>query len=65
LVLAVSIHAPTRGATKQSFFDDAALDVSIHAPTRGATCWYLRCSCILFCFNPRAHEGRDLLSGAK
>ena len=35
--LAVSIHAPTRGATADSDFADLDLEVSIHAPTRGAT----------------------------
>ena len=34
---AVSIHAPTRGATQQSGSLPAQQDVSIHAPTRGAT----------------------------
>ena len=33
----VSIHAPTRGATKGAF-RLRLLIVSIHAPTRGATC---------------------------
>ena len=34
----VSIHAPTRGATKSKYKDKAQQKVSIHAPTRGATC---------------------------
>ncbi len=34
---AVSIHAPTRGATPAMRFRRATPDVSIHAPTRGAT----------------------------
>ena len=33
----VSIHAPTRGATRVLVYDDANPTVSIHAPTRGAT----------------------------
>ena len=34
----VSIHAPTRGATKCPALGAFKVDVSIHAPTRGATC---------------------------
>ena len=34
--------------------------VSIHAPTRGATSWGFRLWTVFPCFNPRAHEGRDL-----
>ena len=33
--------------------------VSIHAPTRGATVRGDRRSRAIFCFNPRAHTGRD------
>ena len=33
----VSIHAPTRGATRENRLLLVAFDVSIHAPTRGAT----------------------------
>ena len=33
----VSIHAPTRGATKDLYFTQQVWHVSIHAPTRGAT----------------------------
>ena len=36
--MAVSIHAPTRGATENSYADATNyFYVSIHAPTRGAT----------------------------
>ena len=59
---AVSIHAPTRGATVFFFIPVLSHSVSIHAPTRGATLrdvWF----CLwIFCFNPRAHTGRDQLS---
>ena len=34
---AVSIHAPTRGATQGCPFSAVYIAVSIHAPTRGAT----------------------------
>ncbi len=36
-VATVSIHAPTRGATKHDFANGCNTVVSIHAPTRGAT----------------------------
>jgi len=55
----VSIHAPTRGATRTrqlTFFD---LYVSIHAPTRGATLRAAQGRVLGVGFNPRAHEGRD------
>ena len=35
--IVVSIHAPTRGATRYITFPTVDLSVSIHAPTRGAT----------------------------
>ena len=45
--LDISIHAPTRGATKRKgfyiFMDNS---ISIHAPTRGATCNSIRPLCI-------------------
>ena len=34
--------------------------VSIHAPTRGATLFQLCISISRFCFNSRAHKGRDI-----
>ena len=33
----ISIHAPTRGATKSCFNNETPFGISIHAPTRGAT----------------------------
>ena len=56
----VSIHAPTRGATRASPKDARLLSVSIHAPTRGAT-WPSRAGVYPGGrgFNSRAHEGRD------
>ena len=33
----ISIHAPTRGATKKSVDSGDMMSISIHAPTRGAT----------------------------
>ena len=35
--------------------------VSIHAPTRGATISYKTKASLAFCFNPRAHAGRDFV----
>ena len=37
LVVKVSIHAPTRGATIRNLSNLLLFGVSIHAPTRGAT----------------------------
>ena len=59
LLMQVSIHAPTRGATSSDCSSQLIYRVSIHAPTRGATV----CSGFLLIptdgFNPRAHTGRD------
>ncbi len=38
----ISIHAPTRGATKKAILQREKQAISIHAPTRGATCYTLR-----------------------
>ena len=35
--ITISIHAPTRGATKAREIDFVTSFISIHAPTRGAT----------------------------
>ena len=40
LALAISIHAPTRGATKPLIYKALRAIISIHAPTRGATSYY-------------------------
>ena len=37
VILMISIHAPTRGATANKINYIADLKISIHAPTRGAT----------------------------
>ena len=55
----VSIHAPTRGATRNILSNSLLSSVSIHAPTRGATCYLIAVSCTSIGFNPRAHTGRD------
>ena len=61
----ISIHAPTRGATKllQCFVHLNA--ISIHAPTRGAT---INASTLnMWCndFNPRSHKGSDVAIPSK
>ena len=43
---AISIHAPTRGATHTFSTSRHNINISIHAPTRGATVFYF--SCIFF-----------------
>ena len=57
----VSIHAPTRGATTeaQNKYNDAL--VSIHAPTRGATLVTIQLHNSTRSFNPRSHEGSDMV----
>ena len=55
----VSIHAPTRGATKYERHAIRVLTVSIHAPTRGATRRPRLRRPPQRSFNPRAHAGRD------
>ena len=59
---AVSIHAPTREATRRRGGTYNCHEVAIHAPTGGAT---VGCGIKILGrlrFNPRAHEGRDVRS---
>ena len=59
----VSIHAPTRGATKSNL--SRRVSVSIHAPTRGATRAIAGNNRVRLpdtCFNPRPHAGGDPLT---
>ena len=55
----VSIHAPTWGATWRNGNLRVYPSVSIHAPTWGATLCSYNNVILKFCFNPRAHVGRD------
>ena len=55
----ISIHAPTRGATRKNENYNRKIIISIHAPTRGATFLYLKDLSQLHDFNPRTHEGCD------
>ena len=58
----VSIHAPTRGATRRSGSTIGCYRiVSIHAPTRGATQQVLGLSRAVRGFNPRTHTGCDIV----
>ena len=57
----VSIHAPTKGATVCYQDSQCVQKVSIHAPTKGATLspsgrYNFPCG-----FNPRTHEGCDII----
>ena len=55
----ISIHAPTRGATRLLAIIHQLLFISIHAPTRGAT-YHYRFNAIPYTyFNPRSHERSD------
>ena len=55
----VSIHAPTRGATRLCYPIGYGNYVSIHAPTRGATGLLCHIDSRLKSFNPRTHTGCD------
>ena len=59
VLVLVSIHAPTRGATDFPVFTYSSIPVSIHAPTRGATHTTGDYTTISECFNPRTHTGCD------
>ena len=58
--LAISIHAPTRGATTVLLDKINFKTISIHAPTRGATLAELLDCVSKGNFNPRSHEGSDV-----
>ena len=59
-IFKVSIHAPTRGATKAGIWQIGCRLVSIHAPTRGATSRGASPVQSQHCFNPRTHTGCDV-----
>ena len=56
---AISIHAPTRGATASAKPWLSVLEISIHAPTRGATTTDRPFLIGSYYFNPRSHERSD------
>ena len=55
----VSIHAPMKGATQLKQVCEEKEFVSIHAPMKGATHRGNSSEPLLWCFNPRSHEGSD------
>ena len=56
----ISIHAPTRGATRSKTTILTSKKISIHAPTRGATPLLYPHGILFLDFNPRSHEGSDV-----
>ena len=66
LGIRISIHAPTRGATRLFKIFIRFPEISIHAPTRGATLYVFQEIRQDFYFNPRSHKGSDWngISGA-
>ena len=57
----VSIHVPTRGTTSIESIDGKYINVSIHVPTRGTTRKRSLRQGSFNGFNPRSHEGNDLM----
>ena len=57
--LAISIHAPTNGATKGAFYTNIRWTISIHAPTNGATLPPKKPPPPIRNFNPRSDERSD------
>ena len=62
LVISVSIHAPTWGATTWHNWDQFITQMFQSTRPRGARLAVLTRITKLRCFNPRAHVGRDLRS---
>ena len=58
-MIAISIHAPTRGATTPSISSTLSLIISIHAPTRGATLHWHGPAVRSPYFNPRSYKRSD------
>lgn len=58
----VSIHAPLARCDVGPQYMHFPLNVSIHAPTKGATPQRGRNKQFSQCFNPRTHEGCDVIS---
>ena len=61
LLYSISIHAPTKGATLFTGTAMPSKNISIHAPTKGATAVSSPFCISASDFNPRSHEGSDLL----
>ncbi len=60
--MAVSIHAPAKGATKWNLGRSVGGNVSIHAPAKGATIFEAIYERVDDGFNPRTREGCDGLT---
>ena len=56
---AISIHAPTKGATDGLKGAGDVIQISIHAPTKGATTEEKSWHIAINNFNPRTHKGCD------
>ena len=59
LVLQISIHAPTKGATRIIIGQKGLIGISIHAPAKGATADKIYIQQLGGNFNPRTREGCD------
>ena len=57
--LAISIHAPAKGATSLNGVSIVWIEISIHAPAKGATLAYNIVKDKERDFNPRSREGSD------
>ena len=62
MTIIISIHTPTRGATSRRTTVAIFELISIHAPTRGATLFWWPEGVLLSYFNPRSHEGSDMIA---
>ena len=62
-IVMISIHAPTRGATKDIEVDMLSSKISIHAPTRGATILQTSSRRSSRYFNPRSYKRSDITGG--
>ena len=63
--IAISIHAPTRGATLVELEKTMNEIISIHAPTRGATIERLVYHLNHINFNPRSYKRSDITTKSK
>ena len=59
----ISIHAPTRGATRSYLPVGSGVFISIHAPTRGATRYIYTKDRPELDFNPRSYKRSDCRGG--
>ena len=57
--MGISIHTPTKGATKYNLSVKLKNKISIHTPTKGATIKAMGGLVGIEYFNPHSHEGSD------